>query len=91
MDDTGDVTKQLIDAIELYDTFLDNVRKNLLINYALKIKISKNEKLRLENTHNSVDELIRDMKSHLLTKKSAAVMSTQLHCVRQDHKTLDEY
>lgn len=31
------------------------------------------------------------MESSLVTKKSAAAMFTQLHSVRQDHKTLDEY
>lgn len=91
MDDTEDVTKQLIDAIQLYNEFLDNPGKNLLINYVLKIKISQNAKLRLEKQYNSVDELTRDMKRHLITKKSAAAMSTQLHSVKQDNKTLNEY
>lgn len=59
MDDTEDVTKQLIGAIEVHRiALLDNAGKNLLINYVLKIKISQNANLRLENAYNSVDVLI---------------------------------
>lgn len=58
MNDTEEVTKQLIDAIELYINMLDDVGKPLLINYFLKTRLSVSTKLRIpsktETWRNSV-------------------------------------
>lgn len=92
LDGTEDVAKQLIDAIELYAELLDNNSgKDLLIKYVLKAKLNQNAKLRLGKTYNSVDDLVKDMKVHLLTKKSAAVMATQLHSAKQNSKSIEDY
>lgn len=91
MDGSEDSTKQLIDAIELYSELLDNNSHKLLINYVLKTRLSQSAKIRLEKTYATVNNLISDMKIHLLTKKSAAALATELHCVRQNGKTIDEY
>ena len=68
MDGTEDVTKQLIDAIELYPELLDDNSKKLLINNVIKIRLSQNAKLRLEKNYNSIQDLVKDMKTQLLTK-----------------------
>lgn len=91
MDGSEDSTKQLIDAIELYSELIDNNSHKLLINYVLKTRLSQSAKIRLERTYATVQNLISDMKKHLLTKKSAAALATELHCVRQNGKTIDEY
>lgn len=91
MDNSESTTKQLIDAIELYAQLLDDAGKTLLINYVLKVKLSQCAKLRLEKAYTSVESLIRDMKRHLLTKKSATALANQLHNVKQHQKSIDGF
>jgi hypothetical protein len=91
MDGTEDSTRQLIDAVELYSELLDNDGKKFLIKYVLKAKLSQSAKMRLEQTYANINDLIQDMKNHLLSKKSAASLSTQLHSAKQGNKSIEEY
>ena len=85
------VTRQLIDAIQLYDELLDVDGKKMLTKYVLKTRLSQSAKLRLEESYNSNNDLISAIKSNLLTKKSAATVSIELHSIRQNGKTIDEF
>lgn len=91
MDGTEEGTKQLLDCIELYNELLDENGKKLLITYVLKSRLSQNAKMRLEKAYASVDLLVKDIKLHLLTKKSAPALSTQLHTVKQNHRNIQEF
>lgn len=91
MDNSESTTKQLIDAMELYAQLLDDAGKILLVNYVLKVKLSQSAKLRLEKAYTSVESLIRDMKRHLLTKKSATALANQLHNAKQHQKSIDGF
>lgn len=91
MDGTEDTTKQLIDAIELYDTLLNETGKPLLTNYVLKVKLSQSAKIRLNSSYPSNVELIRDMKNHLLTKKSVSALSLDLHNSKQKNRSIEEF
>lgn len=91
IDKSEEVIVQLIDAIELYNELLDANGKQSLINYVLKTRLTQNAKLRLSATYNSVEELVTDMRTHLLTKKSAIALSNSLNTCRQNTKTVDEF
>lgn len=91
MDNSENTTKQLIDAIELYAQLLDEGGKTLLVNYVLKVKLSQRAKLRLGKSYASVEALLIDMKEHLLTKKSASALASQLHNAKQYHKSIDDF
>ncbi|KAK9709506.1 hypothetical protein QE152_g26576 [Popillia japonica] len=58
MNDTEEVTKQLIDAIELYASMLDEAGKSLLINYILKTRLSVSAKLRISSSYTSIEALL---------------------------------
>lgn len=68
MDGSEIVTKQLIDAIDLYDSMLDDVGKKLLTTYILKRSLSESAKIRLNNTYNTNQELISDLKTFCYEK-----------------------
>lgn len=91
MDDKENTTKQLIDAIELYDSMLDNANKKLLTNFVLKTRLSQAAKIRLQNSYMSNQLLIQDMRKHLITKQSASSLSIMLHNARQNHKSIDDF
>lgn len=91
LDGQESTTKRLIDAIELYRDLLDEDGKIFLITYILKTRLSENAKLRLEKTYNNVNNLIKDMRIHLLATKSEAVLSSELHSAKQKGKTIDEF
>lgn len=91
MNDTEEVTKQLIDAIELYASMLDEAGKSLLINYVLKVRLSVSAKLRISSSYTSIETLIVDLRKHLLTKKSASSLSIELHNAKQNTKSIEEY
>lgn len=91
MNDTEAVTKQLIDAIEMYDCLLDDAGKKLLTMYVLKTRLSQAAKIRLQSTYTDNKTLVEDMRNHLLTKKSPTVLSVQLNSAKQGHKTINEF
>lgn len=91
IDDSENSIKQLIDAIELYDSLLDYDGKKLLTTYVLKTKLSPSAKLRLEKSYNSNKDLVLDIKSNLLTKKSAAALSAELHNTKQRNRSVEQF
>lgn len=91
VDGNEDSIKQLIDSIELYKELLNDAGKKFLIQYVLKTKLSQNAKLRLEKTYNTNEELVTDIKSHLLTKHSPTVLSSELHNARQRHQSVEQF
>lgn len=70
------VTKQLIDVIQLYITMIEDKHKQALINFVLKTRLSQSAKLRLQSAYAIVDDLIVDMKKHLIQKKSAVALQS---------------
>lgn len=91
MNGNENVTKQLIDAIELYDSMLNQTGKKLLTTYILKTRLSQNAKIRLSKTYESNADLIIDLRNHFITKKSAPALSSKLNNAKQGNKTIDEF
>lgn len=84
-------TLELIDAIELYESMLDDDGQKLLINFVLKTRISSNIKMRLSSSYSSVANLVRDMRLHLLTRKSDTALQAKLQIARQGDKSVRDY
>ncbi|KAK9680969.1 Reverse transcriptase (RNA-dependent DNA polymerase) [Popillia japonica] len=60
-------------------------------NFVLKTRISENAKIRLNKSYDSVDELIKDIRNNFVARTSATTISTQLHQIKQQNKTLSEF
>lgn len=90
---TGDIdtTKRLISNIEMYDSMIDDGGKKQLIQFVLMSRISESAKLRMRNNYSSVADLISDMRSILLPKKSDTAIQSKLHQARQNNKSIEEY
>lgn len=91
MDGTEKTTNQLVDAISLYNSFLDDAGKKLLTTYVLKARLSQSAKLRLEDAYDSNEDLIADIKKHCIAPKSAAAISVKLNSARQGGRSLQEF
>lgn len=91
MDGTETVTNQLIDAIELYETIIKEADIKMLINFVLKTRLTQSAKLRLSNTYDTIKNLVDDMKTHLLTKKSATAIQTKIMSTRQGGRSIEHY
>lgn len=92
MDGKEETTEKIIDGIEMYDSCLktsDN--KKLLISFVLKTRLTKSAKLKLKSEYASVDNLLEDMKTYLLTKKSANSLLSQINNLSQHNRTIAEY
>lgn len=61
--------KQLIDGVEFYKAELDEPSQKQLMNFILKSRLSQSAKLKLTSKYDSIEELIKDLKLHLLPKK----------------------
>lgn len=90
---TGDeeVTKKLIDSLDLYRTMIDKTTEPQLVSFVLKTRLNEAAKLRLSETYATCDALIKDMRSHLLTKKSSNAIHSQLMRATQASSTVEEY
>ncbi|CAG4993646.1 unnamed protein product [Colias eurytheme] len=91
MDDTENVTLQLIDAIELYVTMISKESITNLIQFVCKTRLSRNAKLRLKDTYSSVEEMVSDMKKHLLTTKSEIALQKKLLNCYQGNRSIDKF
>ncbi|CAH2108917.1 unnamed protein product [Euphydryas editha] len=91
MNGDENVTKSLIDAIELYSSSLTKEGKEMLIKFILKTRLHENAKLRMSTLYDSCDSLIRDMRHHLLTKKSNTAIHKELSSISQNGLTVDKY
>lgn len=91
MNDKEEVTKQLISAIEMYDSILDEKSKKTLIMFVLKTRLSDGAKLRLSQNYGTVKDLISDMHKHLLVKKSFTAIQQQLLRATQNQRSIEVY
>lgn len=91
MSSDENITKQLIDAIELYDSMLDNGGRAQLINFVLKTRLSPNAKLRLSTSYQTTSALVDDMKKFLLTRSSDTALQMQLLRSRQGSRSIEEF
>ncbi|KAF5280160.1 hypothetical protein FQR65_LT15052 [Abscondita terminalis] len=78
-------------AIELYDSLLDDNGKKLLTTFILKTRLSQSAKIRLQKEYSSNTELIKDINKHLISKQSTSALSVKLNSVRQGNKTIEEF
>ena len=91
MDGVEGTTKRLIDSIEMYGDMLDAKGKTLLIIFILKSRLSENAKLRITGNYMTIQDLIKDMKCHLLTQKSFIAIQTRLQNIQQGSSTIEEF
>lgn len=83
--------KQLIDGIEYYKSELDEASQKQLMNFILKSRLTQAAKLKLSSKYDSINELIKDLKLHLLPKKSAIAIQRKLHSTKQNNMSIDEF
>nr|XP_049695846.1 uncharacterized protein LOC126054357 isoform X1 [Helicoverpa armigera] len=83
--------KQLIDGIEYYQSELDEPSKKQLMNFTLKSRLSQAAKLKLSSKYDSIEELIKDLKLHLLPKKSATAIQRRMQNTKQNNLSIDEF
>lgn len=91
MDGSETVTKQLIDAIELYSTMITEESKSNLIQFVLKTRLSQVAKLRLDGTYSCVTNMVADMKKHLLTTKSDVALQKKMQTCYQGNWTIEKF
>lgn len=82
---------QLIDSIQLYSDMLNDEGKKQLINFVLKTRFSSGAKLRLKSNYISITDLVKDMRTHLLQKKSAVAIQSQLNSASQGRRSIDKF
>lgn len=91
LNDSEENTKKLIEAAEFYNSTLKNEDKEKLINFILKTRLSSNAKLRLKTTYNSLETLVTDIKTYLLTRKSPTALQAQLFSIKQSSRSIEEF
>lgn len=85
------VTKSLIDAIQLYSSMISDAAQVQLIDFVLKTRLSPSAKLRLKSNYLTITDLLRDMNSHLIQKKSAVAIQHKLQNCRQGHRSIESF
>lgn len=91
MDGKEETTKRLIDSIEMYGDMLDEKGKTLLITFVLKSRLSENAKLRITGKYKTFQDLVKDLRSHLLTRKSFTALQARLQNIQQGSNSIEEY
>lgn len=91
MNGEENTTKALIDSMMLYSEMLKPEHTKFLIKFVLKTRLSENAKIRLNKSYDSLEALAEDIRINFITQKSAAVLSNQLHQIRQLEKSIDDF
>lgn len=81
----------IIDSIEMYSDMLSPSGQKLLIKFILKSRLTQSAKLRMLSDYNSMNDLIKDLKTNLLTKKSATAIQSKLQSIYQGHRSIEQY
>lgn len=85
------VTTQLIDSIQLYGSMLNDDAKKQMIEFVLKTRLSASAKLRLKSSYATVESLLKDMRTHLIQKKSAVALQSQMFTARQGRRSIEKF
>lgn len=92
MDGSEVTTEKIIDAVELYNSCLkDSGQTKMLISFVLKTRLTKTAKLKLKCDYDNINSLVQDIKTYLLTKKSANSILSQLNNFSQNNMSISEY
>lgn len=86
-----ETVQSLIDAIELYDSMLNDEGKKLLIKFVIKTRLTASAKLRLAAEYVTIPQLVTDMRKYLLTRKSETALQLQLNRTIQADKTIADF
>lgn len=91
MDGKEEVTKQLISAIDMYSSMLDEASNKQLVTFILKTRLSEGAKLRMSQSYDTVTLLLADMRKNLLTKKSFTALQQQLQTASQNNRSIEVF
>lgn len=91
MDGSEAITNKLIDGIELYSEMIEDSDAQLLIKFVLKTRLTQSAKLRLSSTYVNVEQMINDMRKHLLTKKSDTALQKKLMTAKQGNRSIEQF
>lgn len=83
--------KSIIDSVEMYADMLSEAGKKLLITFVLKSRLSENAKLRMSSSYTTTSDLVKDLRSTLLPKKSFTAIQSRLQNTKQGWRTIDQY
>lgn len=86
-----DVTRQIIDGIELYASLLSAEARKVLTAFVLKTRLNSTAKLKLKSSYESNTALIADIKKFLLPPKSATALAAKLAIQKQGNKSVQEF
>lgn len=92
MNDDDNITKQLIENIEYYESTLNKPEcKKNLITFILKSRLSETAKLKLDSCYDSVEVLLKDMRKLLLPQKSFTAVQAKLQRAAQNSRSIADY
>lgn len=91
MTDKEENTKELIDGIEYYGSTLEQISVKNLITFVMKTRLSQSAKLKLLTNYENISDLLKDMRTHLLPKKAATAIQSQLQRIRQGERPIVDY
>ncbi|RVE48490.1 hypothetical protein evm_006801 [Chilo suppressalis] len=85
------VTNSLINSIELYSKMISDKSKSQLIEFVLKTRLSPSAQLRLSSTYDTIENLLNDMRKHLIQKKSEVALQWKLHQSKQGNRSIESF
>lgn len=91
MNGNEQVTQDLIDAIGLYSSMLEEADNTLLVKFVLTTRLTQGARIRLSSNYATVDCLLADMRKHLITVESDVAVQTKLARARQNNKSVAEF
>lgn len=86
-----DSVYQLLEGVSFYESSLDDQSKPQLINYVLKICLSHRDRIRMNATYPTVEQLILDLKKNFILKQSAPALIAKLQASQQGNLSIDDY
>lgn len=85
------VTNSLINSIELYSKMISDASQKQLIEFVVKTRLSPSAQLRLKSTYDTIDNLLSDMRNHLIQKKSGVALQWKLHQCKQGNRSIESF
>lgn len=90
-DGKNETLEELINNVEYYDSILSNTEKPKLIDFVLKQRLTRQQRLKLNSSYESSSSLIADIRSYLLPSPTPQILNRRISTAKQGNRSILDY
>lgn len=91
LDDKIESIEELISNVQYYESILLETEKKKLIEFILKQRLNRSQRLKLNNNYENIDLLIKDIEKFLLPTQTPQILNRRIATAYQGNRSIKDY